>query len=194
MKKLALTILLAAAAAFGQQGETKKGPASQAHVLTSAEFDALLAHPDQLLIVDVRRPDEITSNGGFPVYLSIQAKQLAQSLAWIPKDRTIVTVSNHAARGGGHAHKGGLQSGGNHRRPNLRTGRREVDQDRSASAQSECEEGIAPAGLILGGNRFRVAGDHGTDPYALVVSFVRLSWAPALSGFDDRYIEMETRA
>jgi rhodanese-related sulfurtransferase len=100
MKKLALTVLLAAAAAFGQQGETKKGPASQAHVLTSAEFDALLAHPDQLLIVDVRRPDEITSNGGFPVYLSIQAKQLAQSLAWIPKDRTIVTVSNHAARGG----------------------------------------------------------------------------------------------
>jgi hypothetical protein len=52
MKKLALTVLLAAAAAFGQQGETKKGPASQAHVLTSAEFDALLAHPDQLLIVD----------------------------------------------------------------------------------------------------------------------------------------------
>jgi rhodanese-related sulfurtransferase len=55
------------------------------------------------LILDVRRPDEITSNGGFPVYLSIQAAELAKSLAWIPKDRTIVTVSNHAARGGGAA-------------------------------------------------------------------------------------------
>ncbi len=103
MKTLALT-LLATAVLFGQQGEgKKKGPASQAHVLTNAEFDALLAHPDELLLIDVRRPDEITSNGGFPVYLSIQANQLAQSLAWIPRDRTIVTVSNHAARGGAAA-------------------------------------------------------------------------------------------
>ncbi len=60
---------------------------------------SLLAHPDQLLIIDVRRPDELTANGGFPVYLSIQAT-MSQSTAWIPKDRTIVTVSNHAARGG----------------------------------------------------------------------------------------------
>jgi rhodanese-related sulfurtransferase len=56
-----------------------------------------------LLIIDVRRPDEVTSNGGFPVYLSIQIGELEKSLAWIPKDRTIVTVSNHAARGGGAA-------------------------------------------------------------------------------------------
>jgi len=103
MKKLALTLFLATAVMFGQQGEGKKGPASQAHVLTNAEFDDLLKHPDQILIIDVRRPDEITANGGFPVYLSIQNNQLAQSLAWIPKDRTIVTVSNHAARGGGAA-------------------------------------------------------------------------------------------
>lgn len=105
MKKLILTaLLIACTAMFGQQGEgKKKGPASQAHVLSNEEFDALLAHPDQLLIIDVRRPDEVSSNGGFPVYLSIQAGQLAQSLAWIPKDRTIVTVSNHAARGGGAA-------------------------------------------------------------------------------------------
>jgi rhodanese-related sulfurtransferase len=32
--------------------------------------------------------------------LSIQAAELEKSLAWIPKDRTIVTVSNHAARAG----------------------------------------------------------------------------------------------
>jgi rhodanese-related sulfurtransferase len=104
MKKLAVTLLLAAAVMLGQQaGGQKKGPASQAHVLTNAEFEALLAHPEELLIIDVRRPDEITTNGGFPVYLSIQARDLAQSVAWIPKDRTIVTVSNHAARGGGAA-------------------------------------------------------------------------------------------
>jgi rhodanese-related sulfurtransferase len=105
---ISLTLVLAGLTfAFGQTetgsgAQTKKGggPKSEAHVLTNAEFDALLAHPDQLLIIDVRRPDELTANGGFPAYLSIQQNQLAQSLAWIPKDRTIVTVSNHAARGG----------------------------------------------------------------------------------------------
>jgi hypothetical protein len=47
-------------------------------VLLNAEFDALLATPDQILIIDVRRPDEVTSNGGFPVYLSLQSSQLAK--------------------------------------------------------------------------------------------------------------------
>lgn len=103
MKTLLLTVFIAAAVAFGQQGGNTKKQTSQAHVLTNAEFDALLATPDQILIIDVRRPDEVTSNGGFPVYLSIQSSQLAKSLAWIPKDRTIITVSNHAARGGGAA-------------------------------------------------------------------------------------------
>jgi rhodanese-related sulfurtransferase len=45
----------------------------------------------------------LTAIGGFPVYLSIQAKELEKSLAFIPKDRTIVTVSNHAGRGGAGA-------------------------------------------------------------------------------------------
>lgn len=101
MEKVILTIFLAAAIAFGQQGGgAKKGPSSQAKVLTRAEFDALLAKPEQVLILDVRRPDEIKDNGGFPVYLSIQAADLEKNLAWIPRDRTIVTVSNHANRGG----------------------------------------------------------------------------------------------
>ena len=38
--------------------------------------------------------------GGFPVYLSIQIGDLEKSLAFIPKDRTIIALSNHAARGG----------------------------------------------------------------------------------------------
>ncbi len=52
------------------------------------------------MLIDVRRPDEVTSIGGFPVYLSIQLKDLEKSVAWIPKDRTVVLVSNHAGRAG----------------------------------------------------------------------------------------------
>ena len=75
-------------------------PKALAHELTRAEFEQLLTKPNELLIIDLRRPDELTKIGGFPVYLSIQAKDLEQQLEWIPKGRTIVTVSNHAARSG----------------------------------------------------------------------------------------------
>ena len=75
-------------------------PKSQAHELTRAEFEKLLADPKHLLILDVRRPDELTKIGGFPAYFSVQIKDLEQRLDWIPKDRTIVTVSNHATRSG----------------------------------------------------------------------------------------------
>jgi rhodanese-related sulfurtransferase len=105
MHKLLLFTLVAAAIVFGQGGGAKqdkqdKKKGSEAHVLTRAELDALLAKPDQILIIDVRRPDEVSSNGGFPVYLSIQINDLEKSLAWIPRDRTIIAISNHAARGG----------------------------------------------------------------------------------------------
>jgi rhodanese-related sulfurtransferase len=75
-------------------------PKALAHELSRSEFEQLLARPDQLLIIDVRRPDELTRVGGFPAYFSVQIKELENSLAWIPKDRTIVTVSNHASRSG----------------------------------------------------------------------------------------------
>ena len=75
-------------------------PKSQAHELTRAEFEKLLGDPKHLLILDVRRPDELTRIGGFPAYFSVQIKDLENRLDWIPKDRTIVTVSNHAARSG----------------------------------------------------------------------------------------------
>ena len=63
-------------------------------------MDQLLATPDKVLLIDVRRPDEVSSIGGFPVYLSIQIGDLEKHLDAIPRDRVIVTVSNHAARGG----------------------------------------------------------------------------------------------
>ena len=83
---------------LNQAQETQ--PASKAKKLTRAEFDALIAHPDRVLLIDVRRPDEISSIGGFPVYLSIQIKDLKNHLGEIPKDKLIITVSNHAARAG----------------------------------------------------------------------------------------------
>jgi rhodanese-related sulfurtransferase len=98
MKKLVFMLLLATTVAFGQQ--QSQAPKSQAKVLTRAEFDGLFANPNQLLIIDVRRPDEIKDIGGFPVYLNIQLDDLEKNLDWIPKNRTIITVSNHAARGG----------------------------------------------------------------------------------------------
>lgn len=112
MKKLlVLALTLAAATASAQNATAGKGteaagaqaakaPAFKAHVLTNAEFDKLVADPGKVLIVDVRRPDEQTSIGSFPVYLSVQQADLEKNLQWIPRDRAIVTVSNHASRGG----------------------------------------------------------------------------------------------
>jgi rhodanese-related sulfurtransferase len=103
MKKLLLMMFLATAVASAQQGggtPVAHAPKSQAKVLNRAEFEDLFAKPDQILIIDVRRPDEIKDVGGFPVYLNVQISELEKSLSWIPKDRTIITVSNHAGRGG----------------------------------------------------------------------------------------------
>jgi rhodanese-related sulfurtransferase len=98
MKKLVLLILLATAASFAQQPGA--APASKAKILTRAEFDALLATPGRVLLIDVRRPTEIAQNGGFPVYLNIQANDLEKHLAEIPKDKPLIMVSNHAHRAG----------------------------------------------------------------------------------------------
>ena len=68
--------------------------------LDKAQVDALLAQPEKLVIIDLRRPDELVKYGSFPVYLNVQLKDLPNVLAFIPKDRTILTVSNRAHRGG----------------------------------------------------------------------------------------------
>ena len=91
---LALTLSLSAGLSHAQQ--TPAAPAAAAPVykakspkLGRAELDALLAKPEQVVVVDVRRPDELTAIGGFPVYLSIQSKELEKSLAFIPRDRAV---------------------------------------------------------------------------------------------------------
>lgn len=68
--------------------------------LKAVEVDALLAQPEKLLVLDLRRPDELIKYGSFPVYLNIQNSQLEKQLAYLPKDRAILTVSNHAQRAG----------------------------------------------------------------------------------------------
>ena len=111
MKSLLLVMLgLAASAAFAQQ--TAAAPAAgvaapaadvwiyKTHRLSRAEIDVLLAKPEKLLVIDVRRPDELTVKGSFPVYLNIQSKEVGKYLAFIPKDRAIITVSNRAHRAG----------------------------------------------------------------------------------------------
>jgi rhodanese-related sulfurtransferase len=99
-----LAFTCAASPASAQSPEATKPalavPTYKAKTLARAEVDALLAKPDKLLIVDVRRPDELTRIGGFPVYLNVQSKDIEKYLAFIPKDRLIVTVSNHAVRAG----------------------------------------------------------------------------------------------
>lgn len=96
-----VTLGLISGHAFAQSPNAA-APRSEAKtpVLTRAQFDTLLAKPGKLLILDIRRPDEVTKIGGFPVYLSVQLADLEQSLAWIPKDRQIVVISNHAVRAG----------------------------------------------------------------------------------------------
>lgn len=110
---LAIAALISFSAPLAQAAENTNPPATPVQAasdytyktpkLTKAKFDALLAKPDQLLLIDLRRPDELSAIGGLPVYLSIQAKDLEKSLAFIPKNRNIVTISNHAHRAGAAA-------------------------------------------------------------------------------------------
>jgi rhodanese-related sulfurtransferase len=103
VKKFAMTLLIFPSLGFAQ--DSIKGPQSaeqkyeaKSQKLNRAEIDKLLEKPDEIIFVDLRRPDELTHIGGFPVYLSIQIADLQKSLAFIPKERTVITVSNHAGR------------------------------------------------------------------------------------------------
>jgi rhodanese-related sulfurtransferase len=103
-----LLLIFAVPVAFGAGDEKAKKPEAPAAEqykpksaqVKRADLDALLLKPEQLLIIDLRRPDEVSATGGFPAYLSIQADQLEHSFAFIPKDRILVTVSNHSGRSG----------------------------------------------------------------------------------------------
>lgn len=100
----AIALTIAPPAARAQQAAPAPAAAATAPYkaisakLNRNQLDGLLAYPDQVLIIDVRRPDEISSIGGFPTYLSVQAKDIDSGAVFIPRDRTLITVSNHAGR------------------------------------------------------------------------------------------------
>lgn len=105
---LAISLALSAVGAYAQQtapAAKTSAPAPQPWTykvkqLSKAELDTWLAKPSQVVFLDVRRPDELSSRGAFPAYLNIQFKELEKNLDYIPKDRTIITVSNRAHRAG----------------------------------------------------------------------------------------------
>lgn len=106
LKNLVAVVLglsLTLSAAFAQQDGAAAAPkpwAFKIKHLNRGDIDALLSHPEKVLFIDLRRPDEIVTKGTFPVYLNVQVADLKNQLSYIPKERTIVTVSNHAIRGG----------------------------------------------------------------------------------------------
>jgi gluconolactonase len=66
--------------------------------LSREQVDRLIAAPDSVVFIDVRRADEIAAIGSLPVFLNIQASELDRFLGYIPRDRQVVTISNHAGR------------------------------------------------------------------------------------------------
>ena len=97
---LSLTVLSLAVAAADGPAEKAAGPGFNSPVLTRVQVDALLAKPEQIVVIDLRRPGEHASKGAFPAFLSIQSADLEKYLAYIPRDRQVITVSNHAGRSG----------------------------------------------------------------------------------------------
>ncbi|WP_290867169.1 rhodanese-like domain-containing protein [Aquabacterium sp.] len=112
---LALSLAFSGIAAHAQQAASAATPAAStasapAYVappwtyktkqLNRNEVDKLLGNPKKLLIIDLRRPDELVKYGSFATYLNLQLKDLPELLEYIPKDRVILTVSNRAHRAG----------------------------------------------------------------------------------------------
>ncbi|WP_039912004.1 rhodanese-like domain-containing protein [Cellvibrio mixtus] len=102
MKKLTLAfgvfVAFFASLAMAQNNSGKPAVKYKTPELTVAQVDQWLAKPDQVLVIDIRRPDELITFGSFPVFLNVQFADLEKNIAYIPKDRSIITVSNHANR------------------------------------------------------------------------------------------------
>jgi gluconolactonase len=80
------------------QAETDAAARQDVPTLSRKQIDALLATPGNIVFIDVRRADEVAAIGGLPVFLNIQASELDRFVDYIPRDRTVVTISNHAHR------------------------------------------------------------------------------------------------
>src|SRR5262245_51765306 len=58
------------------QTAAQAGPAQAENVLNRQHVDQLLATPDKVTFIDLRRADEIAAIGSLPVYLNIQVSEL----------------------------------------------------------------------------------------------------------------------
>ncbi|HVJ00728.1 MAG TPA: SMP-30/gluconolactonase/LRE family protein [Sphingomonas sp.] len=95
-----IALTAGASSAFAQTAPAAALAATPAAepALSREQVDALLAAPDKVTFIDVRRADEIAASGSVPVFLNIQVSELDRFLSYIPRDRQIVTISNHAGR------------------------------------------------------------------------------------------------
>ncbi|MBO9622946.1 MAG: SMP-30/gluconolactonase/LRE family protein [Sphingomonas sp.] len=93
-------LVVAGGTAVAQTAPAAAPAQAREPALTREQVDALLATPDKVTFIDVRRADEIAASGSVPVYLNIQISELDRFLNYIPRDRQIVTISNHAGRAG----------------------------------------------------------------------------------------------
>jgi rhodanese-related sulfurtransferase len=99
MQSLALTVLLAGSQGIVHAAQAAKVTAEQAApTLNRKQVDEWLAKPGKVTVIDLRRPDEHQAIGTLPVYLSIQIADLEKYLDYIPRDRAVIAVSNHAGR------------------------------------------------------------------------------------------------
>jgi rhodanese-related sulfurtransferase len=99
MKKILLALAYTTIFTTGHAlAESETKPQYKTPELNAAQIDEWLAKPDQVLVIDIRRPDELIKYGSFPAFLSIQYEDLEKYAAFIPKDRHIITVSNRAGR------------------------------------------------------------------------------------------------
>jgi gluconolactonase len=105
--RIGLALGIAAAAAFpatvlvetAHAQAAAGAPAQQQEPeLSREQVDQLIAAPDSVVFIDVRRADEIAAIGSLPVFLNIQASELDRFVGYIPRDRQVVTISNHAGR------------------------------------------------------------------------------------------------
>lgn len=101
-RSLVVMVLLGGGHAVVQAAEpaAKQAAEQAAPKLDRKQVDEWLARPGKVTIVDLRRPDEHQAIGTLPVYLSIQVADLEKYLDYIPRDRAVITVSNHASLAG----------------------------------------------------------------------------------------------
>src|SRR3954471_17015492 len=102
-RHIQVAILLAATALVAApqeptKAQDKKTIAPAGKEIKRAELDTLLANPGKIFVLDLRGPEEIAKIGTLPGYVNIPLAQLESRLAEIPKDKTILPVSNHAVR------------------------------------------------------------------------------------------------